>query len=218
MNMCIEKRGVRCEETGCFWRYPFISKIGRKKLKRFAGLKRKTYQTQKSNKMAYVPPNKRDQMSNKSNKQSKKQRKQMTDDDFPAFGAPAATADTSQLTMRYAAAVETVEPKPVVAERIEPGWVKLKRNKATGKIDRFGEPPYVEDEGRRRDVTLNNLVNKWQEERDAVTDVLDQASPYWGQKDLRAALSDDDLSESESEGESEYDSDGGDWSDGWTSN
>jgi hypothetical protein len=143
-------------------------------------------------------------------------------EEFPALGAT--TAPSVVVGSEYAAALKTEEPKAMEEERVEPGWVIFKRNSTTGRSERRGEPPIDPDADyeQRRDVALKHLVDKWQRDRDQITDVLDQTSPYWGVKDLRAPLSSEDLSESESEceSESENESDYEYFSDGvgWASN
>jgi hypothetical protein len=168
--------------------------------------------------MAYVPPNKRNNVARRSAERKGTRRPVITTDDFPALGnktKPLASEDT---TMGYAAAVNMKGPNQVEEEQIEPGWVKLKWDRTTGKTEWKGGVPtnLDDDEERRRGIVLKNMVNKWQRERDEITDVMDQASPYWGVKDLNTPLSDDDLSDSESETGSESDLE--EWSDGVDSN
>lgn len=180
--------------------------------------------------MAYIPPNKRNKnsaasdgwqsASGRRNNRRNKRAKEM-EDEFPPLGGEAPVVAPPESSAKYVAAVLTAEPKSTEEERVEPGWVKLRRNKVTGMVERMGEPPIDEDaeEAKRRDIVLKNLVNKWQNERDEITDLLDQSSPYWGEKDLRAPLCDEDLSDSESE-YSDSESDMDNWSDGsgWVSN
>ena len=182
--------------------------------------------------MAYIPPNKRNKnsaasdgwqsASGRRNNRRNKRVKEM-EDEFPTLGGEALVVVAPlESSAKYVAAVKTVEPKSTEEERVEPGWVKLRRNKVTGMVERMGEPLIDEDaeEAKRRDIVLKNLVNKWQIERDEITDLLDQSSPYWGEKDLRAPLCDEDLSDSESEYNSDSESDMDNWSDGsgWVSN
>ena len=164
--------------------------------------------------MAYIPPNKRASTNRKARRSGRSKV-----EDFPTLGSH---KETEKTTLKYAAAVKTEQPKAKEEEKVEPGWVKLKYNRKTGKIERKGEPPtklmtLADDEAWRRQVVLKNLVDKWQQERDNVTDVLDQSSPYWGMKDLRAPLSDDDYSDTDEGVESESESEMSDFSDGFVS-
>lgn len=145
----------------------------------------------------------------------------LMEQEFPVLGETAKRPSIA-VGSKYAAAVKTEDLKPVEEEHVESGWVQLKRNPTTGKVERRGEPPFDPraDYERRREIGLKNLVDRWQHERDQITDVLDQSSPYWGMQDLRAPLSHADLSESESESEGEVESETDEWSDGvgWASN
>jgi hypothetical protein len=115
--------------------------------------------------------------------------------------------DLTSTTLNFAAAIKTEEPPPPQQEYVRPGWVKIRRNQ-TGKTVRIGYTPLPEiDEAYKRDAALEHLVHTWQQHRDDANDALDQSSPYWGMKSLYAPLSDDDLSDSESESESGDESD-----------
>jgi len=158
--------------------------------------------------MAYVPPNKRTTL-----------KARHYENDYPTLCETTKQTPVEGGSLHYACAVKTEEPKQEETEQVEPGWVKLNRCRATGKVIRTGEPAtnIWDTEERRRGIALKNLVSKWQRERDEMTDVLDQYSPYWGMKSLEAPLSDDDLSDSdvelESESESELESDWSDFAD-----
>ena len=41
-------------------------------------------------------------------------------------------------------------------------------------------------------ATFDNLVERWQNERDEMNEVLEEWSPYWNKKDLREPLSDNE--------------------------
>lgn len=166
--------------------------------------------------MAYIPPNKRERQT-KQGQNRRAGRLNRNLDEFPAINGKLSTPIETE--MQYAAAVKYEEPTVKDEERLEPGWVHLKSNTTTGKVEwRGGSVANTEyDEAQRRDIVLETLVDKWQRERDEVTDVLDQASPYWGMKNLKAPLSDDDLSDTEDEVESELESDD-EYSEGWISN
>ena len=97
---------------------------------------------------------------------------------------------------------------------VKPGWVKITRNNNKN-VFKYGKSTKKYNINKRENIdedtkknilinkTLNNLTERWQNERDEINDVLEQWSPYWDEKDLREPLSDNEYETSEDE--EEYD-------------
>ena len=97
---------------------------------------------------------------------------------------------------------------------VKPGWVKITRNNNKN-VFKYGKSTKKYNINKRENIdedtkknilinkTLNNLIERWQNERDEINDVLEQWSPYWDEKDLREPLSDNEYETSEDE--EEYD-------------
>tara|TARA_B100000902_G_scaffold287283_1_gene273452 strand:+ start:4894 stop:5610 length:717 start_codon:yes stop_codon:yes gene_type:complete len=93
---------------------------------------------------------------------------------------------------------------------VKRGWVKLSRvnNKTVFKEGGSTNKYRIRnmkniDENKNQNViikeTFNNLIERWQNERDEMNEVMEQWSPYWNIKDLREPLSDNEYETSEND-------------------
>ena len=161
----------------------------------------------------YIPPNKRRNGSknNVDNNTFNNDTK-----NFPELSSSSyskSKENTKEDSINFASLFKKKEKK---VYDVKPGWVKITRNN-NKKVFKYGKPTKKYcinntenmDEDTKQALlinkTLNNLIERWQNERDEKNDVFEQWSPYWNEKDLREPLSDNEYETSDEE--QEYDND-----------
>ena len=105
--------------------------------------------------------------------------------------------------------------------RLKRGWVKISKvnNKTVFKYGKKTRKYIRKTDNMNEDekyaiivnATFNNLVERWQNERDEMNEVMEDWSPYWNEKDLREPLSDNEYESTDSE--DDYDNDYDDYDD-----
>ena len=150
----------------------------------------------------YIPPNKRDNKKNVNNNTFSNDKK-----NFPILTSSYDLKKTTDITnstpkqnMNFASLFKKKKDKKKYD--VKPGWVKISKvnNKNVYKYGRVATNNYNMDNNKmQKEVinnTFNNLIERWQNERDKINEVLEQWSPYWNEKDLREPLSDNEYESS----------------------
>ncbi len=161
----------------------------------------------------YIPPNKR-----RNGRKNKVDNNSFNNDtkNFPELSSSSyskSKENTKEDSINFASLFKKKEKK---VYDVKPGWVKITRNNKK-KVFKYGKSTkkyYINktenmDEDTKQALlinkTLNNLIERWQNERDEINDVFEQWSPYWNEKNLREPLSDNEYETSDEE--QEYDND-----------
>ncbi len=173
---------------------------------------RKAYSSKVNNKKnnKYVPPNMRNgRKNNVHNNTFKNDIKH-----FPLLTSYSSSKDNNtnnmnspNLNMNFSSLFKKKEKK--VCD-VKQGWVKISRvnNKSEFKFGKKTRKYYIRktdniDEDKKQAIIVNatfdNLVERWQNERDEMNEVLEEWSPYWNKKDLREPLSDNEYESSDTE-------------------
>ena len=188
----------------------------------------------KNNNNKYVPPNKRNGSKNNGSKNNGS--KNNVDNNtfkndnkhFPLLTSSSGSKDKSSNSMNspnvnmnvdFASLFKKKEKKVCDVKR---GWVKISRvnNKSVFKLGNKTKKYYIRktdntDADKKQAIIVNatfdNLVERWQNERDEMNEVMEDWSPYWNEKDLREPLSDNEYESSDTE--DDYDNNYNDYDD-----
>jgi len=151
----------------------------------------------------YLPPNKRNN-ENESNII-------INNKNFPELVSNTKNIINKNSNIDFASLFRKKEKK---IQKVKPGWVKISKiNNQT--LFEYGKQKVqtktIDEETEQKiliNITLDNLIERWQNERDELNEVLGDSSPYWNERNLREPLSDNEYStEEESEEETDYYSD-----------
>jgi hypothetical protein len=176
----------------------------------------------KKNNNKYVPPNKRNgSKRNVDNNTFKNDNKH-----FPLLTSSSESKDKNSNSMNspnvnvdFSSLFKKKEKKVCDVKR---GWVKISRvnNKSVFKLGNKTRKYYIRktnntDADKKQAIIVNatfdNLVERWQNERDEMNEVMEDWSPYWNEKDLREPLSDNEYESSDTE--DDYDNNYNDYDD-----
>ena len=182
----------------------------------------KSYSSNNNNNNKYVPPNKRNvSKNNVDNNTFKNDNKS-----FPLLASSSGSKDTKtnsmksqNVNMNFVSLFKKKEKKVCDVKR---GWLKISKvnNKTVFKLGNKTRKYYIRksdnmDEDKKQDLiinaTLDNLVERWQNDRDVMNEVMEDWSPYWNEKDLREPLSDNEYESSDTE--DDYDNNYNDYDD-----
>lgn len=166
----------------------------------------------------YIPPNKRNNKKNVNNNSFSNDKK-----NFPiltsSYNLKNKTTNNTNLTpesepksnMNFASLFKKKKDKKKYD--VKPGWVKISKvnNKNVYKYGRVARNYYNFDNNNKMQNevitnTFNNLIERWQNEREELNEVFEQWSPYWNEKDLREPLSDNEYESSVNDEDYENDS------------
>jgi hypothetical protein len=169
----------------------------------------------KNNNNKYLPPNKRNGSKNNGSKNNVDNNTFKNDNKyFPLLTSSSGSKDKNTNSMKtpnvnvdFASLFKKKEKKVCDVKR---GWVKISRvnNKSVFKSGNKTRKYYIRktdkiDEDKKQSVivnaTFNNLVERWQNDRDEMNEVMEDWSPYWNEKDLREPLSDNEYESSDTE-------------------
>jgi len=163
----------------------------------------------------YVPPNKRNGSKNNVDNNTFKNDNKY----FPLLTSSSGSKDNNSNSMNlpnvnidFASLFKKKEKKVCDVKR---GWVKISRvnNKSVFKLGNKTRKYYIRktdnmDEDKKQAIivkaTFDNLVERWQNERDEMNEVMEDWSPYWNEKDLREPLSDNEYESSDTEDDYDY--------------
>ena len=172
----------------------------------------------------YVPPNKRNGSKNNVDNNTFKNDNKY----FPLLTSCSGSKDKNTNSMKspnvnmdvdFASLFKKKEKKVCDVKR---GWVKISRvnNKSVFKLGNKTRKYYIRktentDADKKQAIIVNatfdNLVERWQNERDEMNEVMEDWSPYWNEKDLREPLSDNEYESSDTE--DDYDNNYNDYDD-----
>lgn len=185
----------------------------------------------KNNNNKYVPPNKRNGGKKNGSKNNVDNNTFKNDNkNFPVLTSSSGSKDKNTNSMKspnvnmdvnvdFASLFKKKEKKVCDVKR---GWVKISRvnNKSVFKLGKKTRKYYIRktdntDADKKQAIIVNatfdNLVERWQNERDEMNKVMEDWSPYWNEKDLREPLSDNEYESTDSE--DDYDNDYDDYDD-----
>ena len=165
----------------------------------------------------YVPPNKRNGSKNNVDNNTFKNDNKY----FPLLTSCSGSKDKNTNSMKspnvnmdvdFASLFKKKEKKICDVKR---GWVKISRvnNKSVFKLGNKTRKYYIRktentDADKKQAIIVNatfdNLVERWQNERDEMNEVMEDWSPYWNEKDLREPLSDNEYESSDAEDDYDY--------------
>ena len=185
----------------------------------------------KNNNNKYVPPNKRNGGKKNGSKNNVDNNTFKNDNtNFPVLTSSSGSKDKNTNSMKspnvnmdvnvdFASLFKKKEKKVCDVKR---GWVKISRvnNKSVFKLGKKTRKYYIRktdntDADKKQAIIVNatfdNLVERWQNERDEMNKVMEDWSPYWNEKDLREPLSDNEYESSDTE--DDYDNNYNDYDD-----
>ena len=170
----------------------------------------------------YVPPNKRNGGKKNGSKNNVDNNTFKNDNKyFPLLTSCSGSKDKNTNSMKspnvnmdvdFASLFKKKEKKICDVKR---GWVKISRvnNKSVFKLGNKTRKYYIRktentDADKKQAIIVNatfdNLVERWQNERDEMNEVMEDWSPYWNEKDLREPLSDNEYESSDTEDDYDY--------------